>query len=84
MLPEAIASSLTNEMIYSAYSTSPREVAQRTIGENEVLDRLRLLRKHLFNGSDPDPDSFRMVLRSIRLFDRYTKIVERFIQEEFE
>ena len=83
ILLEAIASSLPIEMIYSDYSTNPREVALQTIDENETLDRLRLLRQHLFNGGAPDPDGFRKVLRSIRLFDRHTKAVERFIREEF-
>ena len=84
LLLEAIASSLPIEMIYSDYSTNPREVALQTIDENETLDRLRLLRQHLFNGGDPDPDSFRKVLQSVRLFDKHTKIIERFIREEFQ
>lgn len=82
MLLDAVASSLPVEMLYSDYSISPRDVQQQTVEENEVLDRLRLLREHLFNGSKPDPDGFREVLRSLRLFDRYAEITERFIREE--
>lgn len=82
MLLEAVASSLPVEMIYSDYATSPRQVQQLTVAENEVLERLRLLRDHLFDGDRPDPDGFREVLRSLRVFDQYTEITERFIREE--
>ncbi len=82
ILLEAVAASLPVEMIYSDYSTSPREIRQQAIEEEEVLDRLRLLRETLFNGSRADPDSFREVLRSVRLFDNHTEITERFIREE--
>jgi hypothetical protein len=84
LLLEGIGSSLPVEMIYSDYSTNPREVQQQAVEESEVLERLRLLREHLFNGSKPDPDGFREVLRSLRLFDRHPEITERFIREELE
>jgi hypothetical protein len=82
ILLEAVAAALPVEMIYSDYSTSPREIRQHTVEEGDVLDRLRRLRDTLFNGSRADPDSFREVLRSVRLFDKYSEITERFIREE--
>ncbi len=84
LLLEGIATSLPVEMIYSDYSTNPREVQQQAVEETGVLDRLRLLREHLFDGSKPDADGFREVLRSLRLFERYAEITERYIREELE
>ena len=82
LLLEAIASSLPVEMIYSDYSTSPREIYQQFVSEGQVIERLRVLRGHLFNGREVDPDIFREVLQSLRLFSRFKDISERFIRGE--
>jgi hypothetical protein len=81
---DAAASALPIEMIYSDYSTSPQDVQQPAGSESDVLERLDRLRAHLFDASQPDPDIFREVARSLRIFDRYTGIVERFIREELD
>src|SRR3546814_11958117 len=45
VLLDSIAASLPVEMIYSDYSTHPREINQRAVDESQTLERLKSLRK---------------------------------------
>lgn len=79
---DAIQSSLPVEMIYSDFSTNPREMQQSEIDEDSVVDRLLTLKKILFNGKSFDVEAFREVIKSMRLFGDHMEIVENFIAEE--
>jgi hypothetical protein len=83
VLLESISSSLPVEMIYSDFSTHPREVRQPSICKNDVPVRLRALKEVLFNCGKADAGVFREIMLSTRLFDDYMDIVEQFILEEF-
>lgn len=83
VLLDSIAASLPVEMIYSDYSTHPREVSQATTDETLTLDRLTGL-KHALYGSGPgDPKAFLQIVRSTRLFEGQIETAERFIREAF-
>jgi len=83
MLMDSIAASLPVEMIYSDFSTHPKEVGQASLDKGAVMERLRTLKDVLFGGGEKDTGVFREVVRSTRLFDDHAKIVEQFIAEEF-
>jgi hypothetical protein len=83
LILEAAAAALPVEMIYSDYATSPREVEQVLIDEDQVREKLTALKTTLFGQQRGDPAQFREVLRSARIFDRHMEVAEAFIREEF-
>lgn len=84
MLMESISASLPVEMIYSDFSTHPREVKQPSLEKKDVAERLRALKEVLFDKDTDDVVVFREVMRSSRLFDDYMDVAEQFILEEFD
>lgn len=83
VLLDSIAASLPVEMIYSDYSTHPREIKQKAVDERQSLERLKSL-KRIFYGDGPgDPDAFLQILRSTHLFDGQIELAEKFISETF-
>lgn len=82
LLTEAVAASLPVEMIYSDYSTKPRDFTTPERPAAEVLDQLRRLKVAVFGATQVDPLTFREVVRSTHLFDSYTDLIEQFISEE--
>lgn len=83
ILLESISASLPVEMIYSDFSTHPREVKQLSLGKEDVEERLRALKDILFGSGVTDADVFREVMQSTRLFIDHQSIVEQFISKEF-
>ena len=83
LLIEAIGSALPVEMIYSDYSTAPRQVDQSPVGADQIEGRLAALKALLFGDQPGDAESFREVVRSTRIFENHTAKAERFIAEEF-
>lgn len=83
VLLESIGASLPVEMIYSDYSTNPREVVQAPAGETEVIERLKELRSALYGQGPGDPKTFLQIVRSTRLFDNQMETAEKFIREAF-
>ena len=83
ILLESISASLPVEMIYSDFSTNPRDVKQKIIESSEVANRLMALKEVLFGSGEADAEVFREVVRSTRLFDNHNEIAEQFITEEF-
>ena len=81
-LIEAVSAALPIEMIYSDYSTNPREVAQ-TPNLQDLRQSLRELRNALWGEIGGDPSAFREIVRSTRLFDEHSEIVDDFIKSEF-
>ena len=84
VLWESISSALPVEMIYSDFSIHPREVKPSALEAQEVLERLKILKKVLFDNGEADKGVFREVMQSTRMFDSHKKTVEQFITEEFE
>lgn len=88
VLLDSIAASLPVEMIYSDYSTHPREVkqTQTDVDKEDALERLRSLKQAIYSDGPSgcgDPQAFRQVALSTRLFDGKLDTVERFISEAF-
>lgn len=83
VLLESIGASLPVEMIYSDYSTNPREVIQTPAGETELIERLKGLRSALYGQGPGDPKAFLQIVRSTLLFDNHMEIAENFTREAF-
>jgi hypothetical protein len=83
LLLNAIGASLPVEMIYSDYSTAPREVKQAGPDAAECVEALRRLRQALFGDHGGTSEQFLRVVRSTRLFEAHQKVVEQFIEEDF-
>lgn len=83
ILLDSIAASLPIEMIYSDYSTHPREVNQQTVDENQTRDLLRRLRQVLSGDEPGDAKAFLQIVRSSHLFDGQLELVDKFIKESF-
>lgn len=81
-LVAAIGASVPVEMIYSDYSTSPREMAP-AMEMPDVIDRLRQLKQTLYGENPGDPAAFRKIVRSTRMFENQLEAAEKFISEEF-
>lgn len=80
---DSIAASLPVEMIYSDYSTHPRDINQRAVDESQTLERLKSLRKVLYGDGPGDPNAFLQIVRSTHLFDGQIQLAEKFISETF-
>jgi len=83
LLLESLSASLPIEMIYSDYSTTPRDMAAPALAETEVFERLRQLKQALYGDGPGDPGAFRQIIRSTRLFDNRIEAAEKFIAEAF-
>lgn len=81
LLLEATSASLPVEMIYSDYSTHPGEVSQAPPLVRDVRERLHDLRRALWGDATGKAEDFRNIVRSTRLFDDHSEIVEEYIQE---
>lgn len=82
LLLEAISASLPIEMMYSDYSTSPREVNPKPSTRN-VREQLHELKRALWDDASGNAEVFRDIVRSTRLFDAHNEVVEQYIQKEF-
>lgn len=83
VLLDSIAASLPIEMIYSDYSTHPREVSQATVDSNLTLDRLKSLKQVLYGDGPGDPEAFLQIVRSTHLFEGQIETAKTFIDETF-
>lgn len=83
LLMEAVAAALPVEMVYSDYSTHPRDVSQSAMEADVVVERLAAL-KEAVGGQSADAVTFREIARSTRLFEGHMDIAEKFIREEFQ
>lgn len=80
---ESVSASLPLEMIYSDFSTSPKEMAE---GQSDPLlarERLQSIKQEMFDGGPGDADLFRKVILSAKLFEGFSEVVEKFIAETF-
>ena len=80
-LLESIAASLPIEMIYSDYSTSPREVTRTLTDETQVAERLKGLHKAIYGDGPGDAKAFLEIIRSTHLFDGQMEAAEKYIGE---
>lgn len=83
ILLDSIAASLPVEMIYSDYSTHPREVSQAAVDSDLALDRLKSLKQVLYGDGPGDPDAFLQIVRSTHLFEGQIETAKTFINEAF-
>lgn len=83
VLLDSIAASLPVEMIYSDYSTHPREVSQAAVDSDLTLDRLKCLKQVLYGDGPGDRDAFLEIVRSTHLFEGQIETAKTFINESF-
>lgn len=83
VLLDSIAASLPVEMIYSDYSTHPRDVSQATSDLDLTLVRLKSLKQVLYGDGPGDPDAFLQIVKSTHLFDGQIETAMTFINEAF-
>ncbi|MEO9470091.1 ATP-binding protein [Parasphingorhabdus sp.] len=83
-LIDAVASSLPVEMIYSDFSTNPKDIDQSQLKVEDILERLSILKKIMFAESIFNSDDFRDVVKSTRMFHENKDVVENFIARELE
>jgi hypothetical protein len=83
VLLQSIAASLPVEMIYSDYSTHPREMTRVVADAHVTLGRLKGLKQVLYGDGPGDPKAFLQIAQSTRLFDGQIETVKNFISESF-
>jgi hypothetical protein len=83
VLLDSIAASLPVEMIYSDYSTHPREVSQTTNDLDLTLSRLKSLKEVIYGDGPGDPEAFLQVVKSTHLFEGQIETAMTFISEAF-
>ncbi len=83
VLLDSIAAALPVEMIYSDYSTHPRDVRQTAADRDKALDRLNSLKLALYGDGQGDSQAFLQIVRSTRLFEGQIETAEQFIAEAF-
>lgn len=81
LLVEAASAALPVEMIYSDYSTHPRQVKQSAMDKDAVNEKLVRLKNALSHDTDCSAEHFREVMRSTRIFEDHLDIAEEFIRE---
>jgi hypothetical protein len=82
ILLDSVGHALPIEMIYSDYSTQPRDVRNAAVSEDEVMARLRELRLILFGETVPEAAEFMNIIRSTRMFEDKMELVQQFVGEE--
>lgn len=83
LLLESIAASVPVEMIYSDYSTHPREMSAAPSDKTAIVERLKELKQVLYGNGPGDPDAFLQIAQSTRLFNSQIEVVKTFIRETF-
>lgn len=82
VLLDAIASSLPVEMVYSDFSTNPKEINQTNINIEDMAEKLALLKKMMFDGRTFDAEIFIDYVRSTNFFTKNEDILVKFIKGE--
>ena len=84
-LLDSVAASLPVEMIYSDYSTHPRQIRQKVaIADEAMLPILKSLWNGLYGSGIGDAEDFLMVIRSTKIFDGQESMIEEFVRGSFQ
>lgn len=83
VLLESIAASLPVEMIYSDYSTQPRDIKKKLMDDSQAKEHLTNLWKVLYGAGPGDADAFLQVVRSTSLFNNQIELAKKLINETF-
>ena len=87
VLLQTISSSLPVEMLYSDYSTQPRDIQQSInfsdLDKNALMNLFRELKNFLPASFACDPKKFKQIIRSIRISENCDDVLEEFILREF-
>ncbi|UVI39679.1 ATP-binding protein [Qipengyuania spongiae] len=78
---DSVAASLPVEMIYSDYSTSPREFDRADDNPDEALEKLRSLHAALCGEGPVDTEAFLQIVKSTRLFEGQMDVAEKYVKE---
>ena len=77
----SVAASLPVEMIYSDYSTSPREFDRAADSPDEALEKLKSLHAALYGEGSGDAEEFLQIVKSTRLFHGQMDVAEKYVKE---
>lgn len=83
ILLDSIASSLPVEMIYSDYSTNPRDIKQNNNNEDFLLRKLASLHEALDTDSSMSKSRFEDIVNATHLLDENKELLEKFIKEKY-
>lgn len=83
LLLDSLATSLPIEMVYSDFSTKPKDIYQTYIPPEECEKKLHDLKSVFSNGASLDQNSFREIIDSTRMFENHQDIVDKFLNREF-
>lgn len=83
LLIESVSAALPLEMIYSDFSTHPKEMADAQSDPTLVHERLKLIRQEMFGDGPGNAELFRRIVESARLFEGHSESIEKFIEETF-
>lgn len=80
----SISASLPVEMIYSDYSTHPREIKQKSSQTHtDALLTLQGLWAGLYGSNQGNMADFLLIIKSMNLFDDQEELIEKLIRENF-
>ena len=80
LLFESISSALPYEMIYSDYSTQPREVGSAEVEEDQLYAWLGVIKERLYQ-DEKNEENFRATAKSTGLFHNKEHVIERFLKD---
>lgn len=83
LLIESVSAALPLEMIYSDYSTHPKEMADAQSDPKLVRERLKLIRQEMFGDGSGNAELFRRIVESAKLFEGQSESIDTFIKETF-
>lgn len=83
ILIKSIAASIPIEMIYSDYSTSPRQINHEQLDERAIYESLQTLKQIFFSAHNFSVSAFLEILRSTHLYDKNFDLAEKLIREKF-
>lgn len=84
LLLESVSAALPVEMVYSDYSTHPREVGRSAMVDDAMMGRLHALKDAMSGDGTADAIVFREIVLSTRLFEGHMDLAEKFIREKFQ
>ena len=81
---DSVESSLPIDLIYSDYSSTPQQMKQNYVDEDDLTQRLEQLATVLFGKNDADIQFFRDVVESSGILKTRVEVLERFIKEKLQ
>lgn len=79
----AITAALPIEMIYSDYSSTPKEIFQSSLDESMVFQQLDIIKETLSINNEINSNIFKDIISSTCIFNQHPELVDVYIRENF-